>query len=148
MHTIHLYQDRCTRTCVSSWTGYNLTCLRFINEERNWIEAEMYCQALIPGGHLVSIHSKENNDFVLELAQKEGSPHPKIWIGSSDVYEDGTEFWTDGSRWDYHYWPTGRPVAGLLCNTMILTQNAGFWSDEECTISRFPFVCISHMDLN
>ncbi|XP_072126745.1 proteoglycan 3-like isoform X3 [Mobula birostris] len=101
MHTIHLYQDRCTRTCVSSWTGYNLTCLRFINEERNWIEAE-----------------------------------------------DGTEFWTDGSRWDYHYWPTGRPVAGLLCNTMILTQNAGFWSDEECTISRFPFVCISHMDLN
>ncbi|XP_059832383.1 lectin-like [Hypanus sabinus] len=146
VHTIHLYQDQCTRTCISGWTGYNFTCLQFINEEKNWIEAEVYCQVLIPGGHLASIHSKENNDFVLELVQNEGSPHPKIWIGSSDMYEDGTECWTDGSRWDYHYWLTGRPIAGSWCNTMNL--DSGFWSDEECTISKFPFVCISHLDHN
>ncbi|XP_069752274.1 lectin-like [Narcine bancroftii] len=144
VYTVHLYEDQCTLTCLSGWTGYNLTCFRFINEEMNWIEAEVYCQNLVSGGHLASIHSKKNNDFVLNLVQKEKSSYQKFWIGSSDKYRDGIQLWTDGSRWDYHNWLIGRPIAGLRCIAMNLLQDSGFWSDEECIIHKYPFICVSH----
>ncbi|XP_078268098.1 lectin-like [Rhinoraja longicauda] len=145
VHTIHLYQDQCTITCRSGWTGYNFTCMQFINEEINWIQAEVYCQNLVHGGHLASIHSKENNDFVLQLIQKESSPYQRVWIGSSDNHQDGNMFWTDGSRWDYQNWLAGKPLVGLYCNTMALIQDSGFWSDEECNISKYPFICMIHV---
>ncbi|XP_038631276.1 lectin-like [Scyliorhinus canicula] len=139
---IRLAQDLCSVNCLSGWAYYNLTCLQVINTTMIWIEAELYCQSLVPGGHLVSIHSKQNNNFVLNLLQKENITHSRVWLGSSDIYQDGVRFWTDGSKWDYYNWLAGRPYIGIFCNTMLIHEDPGLWSDEYCGWTPFPFICM------
>ncbi|GCC24389.1 hypothetical protein chiPu_0002789 [Chiloscyllium punctatum] len=120
VHTIKLSQDLCIMSCLSGWSYFNYTCLRVINETMIWIEAELFCRSLVSGGHLVSIHSKKNNDFVLNLVQNANITLHNVWLGSSDFYKDGVLLWTDGSQRDYHNWLLGKHVLGLHCHAMKL----------------------------
>lgn len=83
-----------------------------------WQDAEAACVAW--GGHLVSIHSEEELNFVHSLTPT------NTWIG----YRNGQATWTDGSAFDYSNWNGGEPngPAGF-CAQMYVRLT---WNDLEC----------------
>nr|XP_033780101.1 lectin-like [Geotrypetes seraphini] len=125
-------------SCTNGWSCFFSAYYKFVSTPLSWVEAELYCQKLIPGGHLASLHSLEEQQFLMSLSQK--SP---IWIGSSDSYKDRTFFWTDGSFLDYHNWRSGEPnnYKGIREPCVTLNQYVpGSWNDYICS-EMFPFVC-------
>ncbi|XP_060687966.1 lectin-like [Hemiscyllium ocellatum] len=93
----------CQVLCLPNWFLYNYTCYRASTATRTWIQSELHCQQLVPGGHLASLHSLETNRFLVTLARNKLSSYV-TWVGASDKYKLGTFFWTDGSPWDYSNW--------------------------------------------
>ena len=63
-------------------------------------EAQKYCEEM--GGYLVSITSKEENEFVNKLAEKANIN--EYIIGATDINEEGTWEWMSGEEWNYIYW--------------------------------------------
>ncbi|XP_078067763.1 lectin-like [Mustelus asterias] len=58
-HTRVKREQSCQILCIPNWILYNDTCYRVLSKPRSWINAEEYCQKLVPGGHLASIPSLE-----------------------------------------------------------------------------------------
>ena len=50
------------------WYRFGSKSLRFFSEKKTWEQARQFCQSL--GGDLVSINSKEENDFIHSLVEK------------------------------------------------------------------------------
>ena len=50
------------------------------NHLKNWSDAENFCQT--KGGHLVSVTSKEVNDYLLSRVEHCGQR--RVWIGATD----------------------------------------------------------------
>jgi hypothetical protein len=108
-------------------------------EKKSWKEHEE--EAKTWGGHLVSIHSKEEHDHVVKLLKESGvesgpcgnkigepigegnPPPPQCWIGAkrkepvpvgTSGIGPGPDYWewTDASPWDFTYW-AGSQMAAL-----------------------------------
>ncbi len=81
----------------------------------NAVQAEAACVSV--GGHLASIHSLAENDFVGHLVDPSGVGHITALIGgwATDGFVSGTPTWTDGSPWGYTNWraTTGEPSGDL-----------------------------------
>eukprot|EP00658_Telonema_sp_P-2_P049800 TRINITY_DN37908_c0_g1_i1.p1 TRINITY_DN37908_c0_g1~~TRINITY_DN37908_c0_g1_i1.p1 ORF type:complete len:103 (-),score=38.14 TRINITY_DN37908_c0_g1_i1:137-445(-) len=85
-------------------------CIRDSNA--NFTAAEQVCQS--EGGHLVSIHSVIENNFVMSLAWSIGGEgwYPIIWGGAVDYHtsDTGNGFqWTDGTPLTYTNWRPNEP---------------------------------------
>lgn len=66
----------------------------------SWHEARDFCQT--QGGHLVTINSQEENDFVYQF-------FPYGWLGATDELSEGTWLWVTGEPWSYTNWAPGEP---------------------------------------
>ena len=101
------------------------------------------CQTNYPntGANLVSIHSREENEFVFGLTGRD--PKHEIWLGG--MMFNGQFTWADGTPFDYEQWLAGEPnnYKGV---EMCLRMNhykigfAGSWNDARCN-QRRPYVC-------
>ncbi|XP_067915850.1 dromaiocalcin-1-like [Heterodontus francisci] len=128
--------------CSDGWfyLGY---CYKYYSQERLWIIAEIYCHGLNPGGHLASIHSKVQNQFIGQVIHATDPSDPETWIGLNDLYKEGTWFSTDGSLMDFSNWYKGEPDNGGEKNEHCVRINHGMplkWSDEKCG-ERNGFIC-------
>ena len=83
----------------SNWYRYSE------GDKANWTDAEFECyqRSELVDAHLVSIHSAEEQKFVRDNFQN------NIWLGGSDVDEEGSWVWTDFSEWDYSVWRENEP---------------------------------------
>jgi hypothetical protein len=73
-------------SCPDSWEEYDGHCYLAVLEEFRWVEAESECT--LQGGHLASIHSQDEQDFIFQLLavylQMDGWNFPTpFWIGAS-----------------------------------------------------------------
>ena len=79
------------------------SCYLHSDSKLGWDDARRYC--VDRGGDLASVHSADENKFVLNLA-----PHQEnFWIGG---YRDGKTKswrWSDGSLFDFSDWIGGKP---------------------------------------
>lgn len=75
------------------------------NGINSWQDAEEYCESL--GGHLATITSKEENDYVYQYIQSQG--YDSVYFGLSDSKEEGTWEWITGELIDYTNWHVGEP---------------------------------------
>ncbi|CAJ0952940.1 unnamed protein product, partial [Mesorhabditis belari] len=105
------------------------------DQRTSFDEAEAYCAS--QKGHLVSIHSQEENDFVQELAKNVIS----VWgfrIGIKRNPINGNAFeWTDGSLVDFTNWMVGEPDS----NTHALLRSLeGKWMGYSPT-PQARFIC-------
>ena len=50
-------------TCPDGWVRREEFCYLLVEEFRSWQDASSYC--MIKGGNLVSIHNKDEKDFIL-----------------------------------------------------------------------------------
>ena len=108
----------------------------FYNRQSTWYAAKYMSEAL--GGHLVTITSPEENDFVKSMIGEAG-----CWIGATDRDSEGNWTWVTGETWSYANWTSGQPdnysgdegtesYAHISANISTWNDNAG------CAL--FPFV--------
>jgi hypothetical protein len=105
-----------------------------------WPDAKKTCEAL--GGHLVTISSKEENDFVFGLSG--GAP---CWIG---LYQRNPELpgfanfvWVTGERPDvYEFWRKTQPDGHQDVYAGISLMNSPEWDDFNAAPSGYQnFIC-------
>ena len=76
-------------------------------ENISWSQARDKCKAL--GGHLVTITSSEENEFILSLLSNDRN----CWIGAEEVYLSGkwtnAYKWSTGEKFSFSYWHYGAP---------------------------------------
>lgn len=137
--------------CPSFWTAWGDSCYRFYSRHVTWEEGEAVCNTFREGasrGHLVSIHSAEEQLFVYTLFKSlTAAPtttrdawFPQVNIGLR-IAGDQSLSWSDGSPVDYTNWypgePNARNVYGQISDG---TRKNGLWYDNDNRYLR-PFMC-------
>src|SRR5579862_4024442 len=116
---------------ITSFKGHDYS---YFNTATNWAAANNNCSAL--GGHLVSITSAAENQFVYNL----GGLTP-AWIGFTDSVTEGTFLWVNGDAVTYTNWQAGYPNGGVAANdAQFSATGSGTWVDAAGTAS-LPYVC-------
>ena len=98
-----------------------------------WPDAQAFCEGV--GGHLAVVGDQAENDRLVELAAG-----ASIWIGYSDLAEEGVFVWVDGSDEGYENWNGGEPNNNLGDEHYTELLANGRWNDKFIGASR-PFVC-------
>ena len=108
------------------------------NNKTSWDTAENFCQN--EGGHLASITSKEDQEYMLDQVGR--SP---VWIGAIDEKREGSWEWTDCSPFNFTGWAPGEPSQALQqeenCAELFREEkHYKGWNDLDCNAS-LDFVC-------
>jgi hypothetical protein len=93
-----------------------------------WTGAEALAQSI--GGHLASIGSFEENDFILKNFGFFDGQDRRLWIGFNDADVEGDWRWSDGSKVTFTNWNGGEPnnANGVEHYAEMLGSN-GAWND-------------------
>ena len=112
---------------------------KLISKDITWLEAKAYCEKL--GGYLVTITSKEEQNYVADLLKN--SPHTLSWLGASDEKDEKTWKWVSGEKWDYTNWGSGQPDDSGNAQEDYLQLgycSDNKWNDASNSTS-IPFIC-------
>merc|ERR1712013_491737 len=133
------YDSQCQQSCTEGWQEFDGRCYLWVtNQERNWTEAEKFCNS--EEGHLASVTSKEMHEFILEEVEKRKT---KVWIGATDQESEGTWKWSDYSPFDFRGWIYNPDVdENVNCVELYNTIDGAGWNDLECG-TPMHFVCAS-----
>ena len=89
--------------CPDTWMIFNGRCYGHPQDKRlNWEAAELYCKEWLPGAHLASVHSQEEQQFIVDNFPED------IWLGGQG-HKDSNWEWSDGTPFDYTAWYPGEP---------------------------------------
>lgn len=88
------------------------------DKSMTWTEAKAYCENL--GGHLATITSKEENDFITNLL-----PEEHYYIGATDEEKEGKWKWITNEPWNYMNWDVVQDVEPNNGGTSGIPQNYG-----------------------
>jgi hypothetical protein len=69
-------------TCPAGWVEFESYCYQVRRNGTHWIGAENDCTTA--GGHLASIHSQAEYDFIHDLEPGTGGYAHLFWLGGSD----------------------------------------------------------------
>ena len=104
-----------------------------------WEGAEVICKEW--GGHLASLKSEKDQQEILAFIKKtQHNNEFMVWLGATDVAEEGVWQWADGSPWTYTNWKRHFGNRGQTRNCVFMNQD-GIWKDASCTGNSFIFVC-------
>jgi len=107
----------------------------------SWAEANTLCNQT--GGHMVTIHTQEENDLVLAIQASEVSK-PHAWIGFTDEVSEGNFVWVTGEPITYTNWFPGEPndQSGEDYTIIHSTNhgNPGSWADQPNSVNRYPVI--------
>ena len=124
--------DKCVETCDEGWEKHDNHCYHWVAEKMNWTRAEDFCQK--EEGHLASVSSNETMDFVTAGSASRGLKN--VWLGGSDIEEEGVWKWTDCTPWELTFWPPGEPSnSGGQEHCLHLGVNRN-WNDAPCGITK------------
>uniref|UniRef100_A0A914WMN6 C-type lectin domain-containing protein n=1 Tax=Plectus sambesii TaxID=2011161 RepID=A0A914WMN6_9BILA len=78
----------------------------------HYVDAENYCQAQGTGGHLASIHSRFELQFVGDLMERSTGLNSLYWIGLDSLRSQNVNnySWIDGTALDFTNWLPGQPA--------------------------------------
>ncbi|XP_060901039.1 macrophage mannose receptor 1-like [Labrus mixtus] len=127
-----------TGFCSSPWIPYNGHCFSLNRTEKTWPEAQRDCR--IRGGDLVSIHSVEDQSFV--ISQLGFASTDELWIGLNDRKTEKLFDWVDHSTVSFTSWEFGKPAVSTDINDCVLMRGeTGNWADRACE-ERHGFICM------
>ncbi|XP_037118973.1 macrophage mannose receptor 1-like [Syngnathus acus] len=116
-----------TAYCDDNTFHYDDYCYRYEKTHENYDNAEKFCQAR--GGHLASVHSKQEAQFVYDHSQTQQSALVGLKNTTGDDYE-----WSDGTTFEYKQWEKGTSGDCAFPNSV------GELSGCQCSTAR-PFFC-------
>jgi hypothetical protein len=143
-------QGACPAGCIGATRAGHAYVLCYTPMARRpWRTADNACRDL--GMHLVRIDDAAENAFLRSMADGVNAPGP-IWIGASDIMNEGRWVWTDGTPfWSggpggmpianrYSNWANGQPDDGggnVDCAAMRDADDR--WQDANCAMRRAYF---------
>ncbi|XP_042600705.1 C-type lectin domain family 4 member F-like [Cyprinus carpio] len=109
--------------------------------KKSWDESRRYCTER--GADLIIINSREKQDFVTKITDKR-----EFWIGVTDIVEEGTWKWVDGTSVTSGFWASSghirEPNGGKLenCAVTYLKKNPELigWIDVNCN-GAYQWIC-------
>jgi hypothetical protein len=111
----------------------------FCSKVASWPLAEAFCVAR--GGHLASIESKAEDDWLTRTAV--GIISATWWMGFNDRVLEKQWVWTDGSPTTYLHWAKDQPNnkdGNEDCGELNRAGITGGWNDQPCDDFQ-PFIC-------
>eukprot|EP00092_Neocalanus_flemingeri_P002627 GFUD01002814.1.p1 GENE.GFUD01002814.1~~GFUD01002814.1.p1 ORF type:complete len:195 (-),score=40.35 GFUD01002814.1:76-660(-) len=136
-------------SCENDWTRFNQSCYKLVKDYTDIEVCREDCKK--EGGDLASIHSIEENYFIISLLKDRPDRDGKknTWIAGSITEEGGQFSWLDGSDWDFEIWDEGEPDEKLFGKTdhecVFLFDNPkdlGLWWDGVCNWSHWTYDCV------
>lgn len=150
----------CLTSCPALWTGFNGNCYRLFHDHRTFESAESACREFklrscngdeLAAGHLASIHSQEEQNFLKNLVQTSlptliNNPSnwdPQVYHGMKVGDTNSDQTWTDGSDVDYDGWFTGEPNNGPNSVGVVAagSHSGGLWADVYSSAS-LKYLCM------
>lgn len=86
----------------------------YVLDLSSWADAEAGAVAL--GGHLVTIRSQVENDWLMTTFGAYAPAPEGFWIGLNDAASEGVFAWTSGEELTFTNWNVGEPNGGVLEN--------------------------------
>ncbi|XP_065146861.1 C-type lectin domain family 4 member C-like isoform X2 [Paramisgurnus dabryanus] len=128
----HLNQEKCKlwTQLYDGWIYYQSSLYFISSEQKTWTESRSYCRER--GADLTIINNKEEQDFI-----KNNYGNDKLWIGLTDIDEEGRWKWVDNSTLISKFWGPGEPNGKT--EDCVLSHKSG-WADYPCT-SPFKWIC-------
>ncbi|XP_042909448.2 macrophage mannose receptor 1 [Parasteatoda tepidariorum] len=113
----------------NQWYLYEDHCYLVREEAKySWDTAQYFCQD--NGGHLASIHSFEETDFILRLMST--APNTDFWIGLSARGLDSSLTWSDGTPLQFLYWEDNFNTSITVSKCVNFDKLRGSWKTEHC----------------
>ena len=84
---------------------FNNHFYQVFDDSMTWTEAKMACEEA--GGHLATISSNEEQDYIQHLIKS--TRKENIWIGGVYSVSSGSWSWVDNSEWNYTNWDVSQP---------------------------------------
>ncbi|XP_072020400.1 macrophage mannose receptor 1-like [Amphiura filiformis] len=135
--------ERLEGTCPEGWRQHDGQCYQFnVNNQMTWTDAKHYCEA--QGTYMVTILSDSENQFITsKLPQMRNEGVNDVYIGISDVINDGQFAWTTGNAVSYNHWNDGMPQNTqdqYDCGSMFTGDLSGRWDTRTC-FNLQGFIC-------
>ena len=113
-------------TATATFNGHTY---EYYNQQMNWNQAYKFCEK--KGGHLVTVTSQEENDFIVNLA----GDSSYLWIGGR-TGDKNTWYWITGESFEYKNWSEGEPndtdgKEDALEIYLPKTGHNGEWNDTD-----------------
>lgn len=131
-----------SKVCGKNMTYFQQSCYFLSLEKQTWTQSQKSCT--LYGGMLAEIETSEENDFIVQTIFK---PYvgdgPYVWIGASDIKEEGTFVWNSiGLPLKFSYWKSGEPndLTGNEDCVHAYVGEGGRWNDRACT-DVYRFLC-------
>ncbi|GAU90351.1 hypothetical protein RvY_02778 [Ramazzottius varieornatus] len=129
--------------CRDGWQEFRGYCYMVRQDDkRSFQNALNVCQREVPGGNLVSVGSRLENDFLVTILRHDQT-NPTYWIGLREDMGSGPNGWrglewTDHSPYTYSNWHAtyipSNAAMPLKCVGMLgETNKAGRWKDQPCS---------------
>uniref|UniRef100_A0A8D2D8R7 C-type lectin domain-containing protein n=1 Tax=Sciurus vulgaris TaxID=55149 RepID=A0A8D2D8R7_SCIVU len=131
---------RLCRLCPWDWTFFQGNCYFFSKSRRNWTDSVTACQE--EGAQLVIIKSAEEQSFLQLTSKNKGD----TWMGLSDLNNEGTWYWVDGSYLFFRfmkYWNEGEPNNDGEEDCVEFKGDG--WNDSRCELEKF-WICKKSAD--
>ena len=106
------------------------------SEQMNWKDAQKFCEEL--GGHLVTITSEEEKDFIVNEIMVIGED---CMIGLSDAETEGDWVWVTGEDTEYTNWADGEPNNEFEEDYAAMFNGSGVWNDGHFDSEDWNFIC-------
>ena len=120
---------------LNGWKSRGSCLYKAVIEKKTFNAAESSCVSF--GGHLASIHSSDEEQFVVDKVIP-GSVH-NFWIGGTDQNVEGTWVWTDGTPMEHYNWAKSEPNDDNHPNDedclQIFNNPHSGWNDYPCSHS-------------
>ena len=101
----------------------------FVPQQKKWKDAEMVAKEM--GGHLVSITSQAEQEFIVGFIRNQPNASFASWLGLTDDEKEGEWKWITGEELQYTSWIPGQPDNGYGCqnHAWIGWSGNGDWDD-------------------
>ncbi|XP_059361632.1 CD209 antigen-like protein C [Carassius carassius] len=106
----------------------------FSSEKKNWDESRSYCRER--EADLIIINNREEQDFVKKICGSSDN----FWIGLTDIEEEGTWKWVDGSTLTSEFWAPGQPDSYQGTDEDCANTHSSEWFDTQCKKS-IKWIC-------
>uniref|UniRef100_A0A668TXP5 C-type lectin domain-containing protein n=1 Tax=Oreochromis aureus TaxID=47969 RepID=A0A668TXP5_OREAU len=112
----------------AGWQKFSCSCYLLSERSGSWHSARKHCTD--QGADLVVIDSPNEQNFIVSITQY------KTWIGLSDIEQEGTWKWVDGTPLTLKYWAPHQPDNKWSTENCVMIRYGGiYWNDGKCEAS-------------